>query len=217
MAFWASFFKYLASIFAFAALLLQFFTLLGNTYNVRFLRDMYFARLTKNSHDFIDFGLWGACYGSNNTITYCNTPKPAFDWSKADGLDEFVSTLSLEGHYSKVFLAEFILYWCGFALTLFAFIFSVSTHYNRVTDSLAALATSVAFLVLAALFVMLIVVAYRVIHTAISSFDNGLIHGSIGSATWMTLGAMAGLLFATIYYCLGCLFRARRKVNYDKI
>jgi formate-dependent nitrite reductase membrane component NrfD len=46
-----------ASLFAFGALILQLFILLANIYNVPFLKDMYFARLTKNE-TFIDFGLW---------------------------------------------------------------------------------------------------------------------------------------------------------------
>ncbi|KAL7313470.1 hypothetical protein PS15m_007215 [Mucor circinelloides] len=213
MAFWASFFKYTASIFAFCALVLQFFTLIGNTYNVKFLKLLYIARLTKNGQDFIDFGLWNACTGTNGTVLHCNTPKPAYVWTAESSLTEFIG--SPVGGYDKVFLANFILYWCGLALTLFAFVFSVSTHYNRITDSMAAMATCLAFLVLFAVFVILIVVAYRVI--GLTHSHNATVQGSIGSATWMTLGAMAALLLATIYYGLGCFFRAKRARTYEKV
>jgi hypothetical protein len=60
------------------------------------------------------------------------------------------------------------------------YFFSVSTHFNRITDSMAAMARTIAFLVLLTAFCIVIAVAYRVIHIA---------------------GAMVGLLFATIYYC----------------
>jgi hypothetical protein len=48
---------YTVSLLAFGALILELFVLIANTYNKPFLKDMYFARLTKNE-TFIDFGLW---------------------------------------------------------------------------------------------------------------------------------------------------------------
>jgi hypothetical protein len=117
--------------------------------------------------------------------------------------------------YDKAFLVNFILYWCGFGLTLFAFVFSVFTHFNRVTDSLAAIATLLAFLVLIVVFLFMLVLAVKGINNA-HAIDP-LIKGSIGPTTWLTLGAMAGLLIATIYYCLGCWFRVKRRRAYDKV
>lgn len=62
MGFWAHFFDYAVSLFAFGALILEFFALIANTYNVPFLKDIYFTRLSQNTTtspvDFIDFGLW---------------------------------------------------------------------------------------------------------------------------------------------------------------
>jgi hypothetical protein len=66
MGFWKNFFDNAVSIFAFAALILEIFTLIANTYNVRFLRDMYFARLTQNNEQFMDFGLWYENKKGNN-------------------------------------------------------------------------------------------------------------------------------------------------------
>ncbi|KAI8877871.1 hypothetical protein K501DRAFT_197233 [Backusella circina FSU 941] len=211
MGFWASFFKYLASVFAFAALIFQFFTLLGNTYNVAFIRDLYLARLTKNNDKFIDFGLWNACTGNNGTVSHCDTPQPAFVWTDATNINDFVSGLN---GYDKAFLANFILYWCGFALTLFAFCFSVSTHFGRITDSMAAFSTLLAFLTLLVVFCIMIVLAYKGINNA-NAIDEA-IDGSIGPATWCTLASMCCLFLATIYYCLGCWLR-KKNAKYTKV
>jgi hypothetical protein len=129
----------------------------------------------------------------------------------ATNIDDFVS--GLKG-YDKAFLVNFILYWCGFALTLFAFIFSVSTHFGRITDSMAALATLLAFLVLLVVFCIMIVFAYIGINYA-NAIDEA-IDGSIGAATWCTLASMCCLFIATIYYCLGCWLR-RRNTYYNKV
>lgn len=52
-----AFFGHLASFFTFAALVLQVFSLIGNTYNRAFLRSLYFVKLNL-SNQFITFGLW---------------------------------------------------------------------------------------------------------------------------------------------------------------
>lgn len=81
-------------------------------------------------------------------------------------------------------------------------------------DTFAGLSTLLSFLVLLAVFCIMVVVSYRVIHSTIST---DAISGNVGAATWMTLGAMAGLLVATVYYFLGCWCRARKRPDYDRV
>jgi hypothetical protein len=52
-----AFFGHLATFFTFAALVLQVFTMIGNTYNQPFLRSLYFAKLVIGNK-FYTFGLW---------------------------------------------------------------------------------------------------------------------------------------------------------------
>jgi len=67
----------------FAALVLEIFSLIGNTYNKPFLRSLYFARISTSSATY-DFGLWNYCVGdASGTITECSKPVAAFPWSKS--------------------------------------------------------------------------------------------------------------------------------------
>lgn len=52
-----SFFGYLATFFTFSALVLQVFTMIGNTYNRAFLHSLYFTKLNLGDN-FDTFGLW---------------------------------------------------------------------------------------------------------------------------------------------------------------
>jgi hypothetical protein len=98
-------------------------------------------------------------------------------------------------------------------LTLIAFALSIivitKEHGNtshRVT-SVAAIASFAAFVILLVVFCLMIVLSVRVIDTALQG--NAMVFGSIGPATWMTLGAMISMLFGTIHYCCGCFFYFR--------
>lgn len=85
---------------------------------------------------------------------------------------------------------------------------------SRRVTSVAAITSFVAFAVLLVVFCLMIVLSIRVINTAIQG--NAMVYGSFGPATWMTLGAMIGMLFGTIYYCCGCFFYFRPK-TYDQV
>jgi hypothetical protein len=52
-----AFFGHLATFFTSAALILQIFTMIGNTYNRAFLHSLYFAKLNLGNQ-FATFGLW---------------------------------------------------------------------------------------------------------------------------------------------------------------
>jgi hypothetical protein len=132
--------------------------------------------------------------------------------ANADGFNSYIPG-GLDG-YDQVFLANFVLYWGGLALTLFVFVFSIFSHYDRITDFTAATVTTLAFVVLLVVFCISIVVATRIIQIANAT---GLVVGTLGSATWLTLGAMAGLLLAMIYFCLGCFFRVKRTRTYGRV
>ncbi|KAI8078282.1 uncharacterized protein B0P05DRAFT_614908 [Gilbertella persicaria] len=203
-----------ASIFIFFAIILELFTLLSNTYNKPFLNDLYIVRLIQNSTtDFIDLGLWNACNGTANQVLSCDYPQPAFVWTNATGLDKFTSD-TFDG-YPPVFLANFIIYWIGFGLTLLAFVFSVMTHSHRFKYTSVAMITFFAFVFMLVAFCIMIVMGARIANTAFSNDTSNYSH--IGPATWMTLGAMAGLLYATVYYCCSCFFRPKNMPRYSSI
>ncbi|OBZ84844.1 hypothetical protein A0J61_07110 [Choanephora cucurbitarum] len=205
-----------ASLFIFAAIVLELFTLLGNTYDKPFLRDLYVIRLTQNSTtDFIDLGLWNSCNGTDGQVLYCDIPQPAFIWTNATGIDKFTSD-AFDG-YSPVFQANFILYWIGVGFTLLAFVFSVMTWSNnrRFDYTKTAIVTFFGFLIMLAVFCITIVMGARIANTAFLSDTTNASH--IGPATWTTLGAMVGLLYATAFYCLSCSFRHRDTRKYDNI
>jgi uncharacterized membrane protein YciS (DUF1049 family) len=205
-----AFFGHLATFFCFAALVLQIFTMIGTTYNKPFLHDLYFAKLVMGS-DFYIFGLWSYCTGSDSTVTTCSKPVAAFDWSTAEGLSQLDGLHSLD----KVFLANFILYWIALGLTFIALVVTVMSHFRRGPDLCATFGTFIAFVVMLAVFVIVLVVSIRGINIA-KGVDSS-VHGYLGPSTWCTLGAFVALLFASVGYCVACIFGPGRVRSSEKV
>ncbi|KAI9010431.1 actin cortical patch SUR7/pH-response regulator pali [Phycomyces nitens] len=202
-----SVFAYIATFFTFCALLLQVFTLLGNTYDQPFLKSLYFARFTLPDQ-FIQFGLWNYCVGSANEVTHCSSPVPAFDWTKADELSNITGALHIS---SNLFLVIFILYWIAFGLTLFAITITILSHFRRGPDFLASFSTFLSFLLMLVIFIMTLVVSLRSINEVKGMDKNG--SGNLGPSAWMTLGAFAGLMLASLMYCVTCIFGPGKHVR----
>ncbi|KAI8074582.1 actin cortical patch SUR7/pH-response regulator pali [Gongronella butleri] len=199
-----AFFASLATFTTFAALVLQIFTLIGNTYNKPFLRDLFFARLYSGS-SFVDFGLWNYCTGSGSTVSSCSTPMAAFDWTTAPAVDSF--TESFHGTHN-LFLANFILYWIAFGLTLLALVVTLMSHFKRSSDVCASLMCFLAFIVMLVVFIIILVVSIKGVNAAKSA--SGDATGYLGPSVWMSLGAMVGLFFSSIWYCISCFFGSGR-------
>ncbi|KAI9269329.1 actin cortical patch SUR7/pH-response regulator pali [Phascolomyces articulosus] len=204
---------FLATFFDFAALVLQIFTLLGSTYDRPFLRDLFFAKLELDGRTFFNFGLWSYCTGSNDEVTMCSKPEPAFDWTTVPGAEFDTIAESFDG-LQKVFLANFILYWIGFGLTLFAMIITFLTGFRRGSDFLASFLTFIAAIVMIVVFIILMVVSMRGVNHLNDAGSSAT--GHLGPSMWMTLGAMVALLLSSFWYCLTCCFGAGRKVHEDK-
>ncbi|KAI8374203.1 actin cortical patch SUR7/pH-response regulator pali [Radiomyces spectabilis] len=196
-----------ASFFTFASLVLEIFTLIGNTYNRPFLRNLYFAKLFQNNRS-VQFGLWNSCSGQGGYVTECTHPQPAYVWSNAEGLSGLVD--GLNGH-DKLFLANFILYWIAFGLTLFALVITLLSNFRRSSDLLASFACFIAFVVMLVVFIIVLVISLRGINAA-KGVDSS-ISGFLGPSTWMTLGAMVGLLLASLWYCFACCCGSGRRVR----
>lgn len=195
-----AFFGHLATFFTFSALLLQLFSVLGLTYNVPFLRDLYFAKI-EISNEFIMFGLWSYCSGSiSGGVQTCSKPVAAFDWSHVSELGSYVGDLH---NMEKLFLANFILYFIALGFTLIALIVTIMSSFRRGPDFLASIMTFIAFVVMLIVFVIVLVISIRGINTA-KGVDSS-VHGVLGPSTWMTLGAFVALLFSSIGYCFACI------------
>ncbi|KAI9311844.1 actin cortical patch SUR7/pH-response regulator pali [Dichotomocladium elegans] len=195
---------FIATFFDFAALVLQVFTIIGNTYNRPFLRDLYFARLNVGN-TFYDFGLWNYCSGQGNTVNQCTRPDPPFDWSTVSDVD-----IGL-GNYSRVFLAVFILYFIGLGLTFFAMLITFMTGFRRGSDVLASIVTFIAAILMVVVWIILMVVSLRGLNNARNSGIDA--DGHLGPSMWMTLGAMVALLLSSFWYCITCFFPGRRVWN----
>ncbi|CEJ03413.1 hypothetical protein CU097_014863 [Rhizopus azygosporus] len=206
-----AFFGHLATFFTFAALVLEVFTMIGNTYNRAFLHSLYFATLNIKDQ-FVTFGLWSYCSGTGSNVNFCSHPVPAFDWSQANGIQDVIGDMH---NMDRVFLANFILYWIALGLTLIALIITVLSSFRRGPDFCAAIATFFAFVVMLAVFVIVLVISIRGIN--IAKGTNSDIQGSLGPATWMTLGAFVALLFSSISYCFACIFGPGRVRSQDKV
>ncbi|KAI8338440.1 actin cortical patch SUR7/pH-response regulator pali [Chlamydoabsidia padenii] len=204
-------FAFVATFTTFAALVLEIFTMIGNTYNKPFLRDLYFARLTTQGGAFIDFGLWNYCTGNNGMVDMCSQPKAAFVWTDVPQLSTLIQ--GFDGQ-DKVFLANFVLYWIAIGLTLFALVVTLLSHFRRSSDLFASLACFFSFVVMLVVFVILLVASLRGVNAAKSSSDT--ITGNLGPSMWMTLGAMCGLFLASIWYCISCCFGSGRVRDMDK-
>ncbi|KAI9280814.1 actin cortical patch SUR7/pH-response regulator pali [Sporodiniella umbellata] len=204
-------FAHIAAFFTFSALILQIFTLLGNTYNKPFLNSLYFSRIDLST-GFDTFGLWSYCNGTKDIVNSCSQPVPAFDWSQADDVKYIIGDMhSVE----QLFLANFVLYWIAFGLTLLALIFTSLSHFKRGPYFCAALSTFLSFFIMLFVFVFVLVLSMRGINTAKGT--NPDITGSLGPATWMTVGAFAALLMSTICYCFVCVLgpdRVRSEYKY---
>ncbi|CAO3581731.1 unnamed protein product [Absidia cylindrospora] len=207
-----AFFAFLATFTTFAALILEVFTMIGNTYNKPFLRDLYFARLSIQNGSFIDFGLWNYCTGSNGVVDMCSQPKAAFAWTDVPQLANLIH--GFDGQ-EKIFLANFILYWIAIGLTLFALTITILSHWRRSSDVFASLACFISFVVMLVVFVIVLVASLRGINAAKSASDN--ISGNLGPSMWMTLGAMCGLFLSSMTYCISCCFGSGRVRDVDKV
>ncbi|KAG0174274.1 hypothetical protein DFQ30_005048 [Apophysomyces sp. BC1015] len=202
-------FASLATFTTFAALVLEIFSIIGSTYNRAFLRDLYFVQFKQGS-DFINFGLWNYCTGTGNQVTQCSTPQAAFVWNNAESLGRYFQNSIIQGHES-IYMANFILYWIAFGLTALALIVTLLSHFRRSADLVAAFASFVSFLVLLASFVIILVISLRGF-THVGSGD-AVTTIRLGPSTWMTLGAVAGLLVASLAYCVSCCFGSGRRVR----
>ncbi|CAO3650828.1 unnamed protein product [Mucor hiemalis] len=202
-----AFFGHLATFFTFAALVLQVFTMIGLTYDKPFLRDLYFAKLQTGS-SFVVFGLWSYCTGSGSTVSMCSKPVAGFDWSQAAEVSKFVGDMH---SMNKLFLANFILYWIALGFTFVALVVTVVSHYRRGPDFCASIITMISFVVMLVVFVFVLVVSIRGINLAKNVSSD--VHGTLGPSTWMTLGAFAALLFASVGYCFACICGPGRRVR----
>ncbi|CAO3696322.1 unnamed protein product [Rhizopus stolonifer] len=206
-----AFFGYLASFFTFAALVLQVFTLIGNTYNRAFLRSLYFVKLNL-SNQFITFGLWSYCTGSGSTVNTCSETVSAFDWSQAEPIKSVFGDMQ---SLHRVFLANFILYWIALGLTLFAFVTTVMSHFRRGPDLCASIATFIAFVVMLTVFVIVLVISIKGVNIAEGADSE--ISGNVGPSTYMTLGAFVALLLSSISYCFACICGPGRVRSEEKV
>lgn len=202
-----SFFGHVATFFTFAAFILQVFTMIGLTANRAFLRDLYFAKLQTGS-SFVLFGLWSYCTGSGSTVEMCSRPVAAFDWSTAADVGRYIGDMH---NMSKLFLANFILYWIAIGFTFIALVITIISQYRRGPDFCASIMTMVAFVVMLVVFVFVLVISIRGINMAKDVSSD--VHGTLGPSTWMTLGAFAALLFASVGYCFACICGPGRRVR----
>lgn len=203
-----AFFGHLATFFTFSALVLQVFTMIGLTYNKPFLRDLYFAKMETGAN-YILFGLWSYCTGTTSGgVQTCSKPVPGFDWSQASGVADFAGDME---NMNKLFLANFILYWIALGFTFVALVVTVMSHYRRGPDFCASIITMIAFVVMLVVFVFVLVVSIRGINLAKNASSS--VSGTLGPSTWMTLGAFAALLFASVGYCFACICGPGRRVR----
>ncbi|GAB5587899.1 hypothetical protein Unana1_02799 [Umbelopsis nana] len=194
----------------FAALVLEIFSIIGNTYDKPFLRDLYFARISSPSQT-LDFGLWNYCVGDGSgTISYCSKPVAAFPWSQAPGLS---NVSGLAGH-DQLFLAVFVMYFIATGLTFVALAITFLNGYSRGSDLCASFATFIAFIVMLVTLIIGLVIDLQGIHEVSSATSN--VSGHLGPATWMTVGATASLLFASVWWLFACCCGSGRVNAYDK-
>ncbi|KAG0750533.1 hypothetical protein G6F62_000307 [Rhizopus arrhizus] len=184
--------------------------MIGNTYNRAFLHSLYFAKLNLGNQ-FATFGLWSYCSGSGSTVSSCSNPVPAFDWSQAGDVRNIIGDMQ---NLDRVFLANFILYWIALGLTLVALITTVMSHFKRGADFCAAIATFLAFVVMLAVFVIVLVISIKGINMAKGTDSD--VSGHLGPSTWMTLGAFVALLLSSVSYCFACIFGPGRIRSEEK-
>lgn len=203
-----AFFASIATFTTFAALILEVFSIIGNLYNKPFLRDLYFVRLNYGEI-FIDYGLWNYCTGSNGVVDTCSTPVSAFIWTRAEATKSIIQGFTGD---DKLFMATFVCYWIAFGLTFLALIITLLSHFKRSSDVLASISCILAFIVLLAVFIVLLVTGIRMIHE-VKDASNSVGGGNLGPAMWTTLGAVAGTLFSSLWYCISCICGSGRRVR----
>ncbi|CAO3623951.1 unnamed protein product [Cunninghamella blakesleeana] len=203
-----AFFAFIATFTTFAALILEIFSIIGNLYDKPFLRDLYFLRLNYGEN-FIDYGLWNYCTGSNGVIQMCSTPVSAFIWTRAEATSAFINGFTGD---DKLFMATFVAYWIAFGLTFLALIITLLSHFRRSSDVVATISCILAFIVLLAVFIVLLVTGLRMIHE-VKNASNDVGGGNLGPAMWTTLGAVAGVLFSSLWYCISCICGSGRRVR----
>ncbi|KAI9018774.1 actin cortical patch SUR7/pH-response regulator pali [Phycomyces nitens] len=199
-------FAYLATFLTFAALVLQIFTLIGNTSNRSFLTDLYYARIGYGN-TFYTLGLWSYCTGTD-TVLECTDPAASYKISEIKDLGSL-----LDGTYDQLIKANFILYWIGFGLTFFALVITLCSHFRRFPDILASICTFLACVVMLASFAIMLVPVIAVKRLESSQEGTVTLDEHFGPTTWMTLGAAVALLLSSLWYLISCCTGSGRRVH----
>ncbi|KAL0091368.1 actin cortical patch SUR7/pH-response regulator pali [Phycomyces blakesleeanus] len=200
-------FAYLATFLTFAALVLQIFTLIGNTSNRSFLTDLYYARIDYGTA-FYTFGLWSYCTGSGDTVSECSDPAAGY---KITEIKEIGSLLN--NTYDQLVFADFILYWIGFGLTFFALVITLCSHFRRFPDIVASICSFLAFVVMLASFAIMLVPVVALKRMDSVKESSVTIDEHFGPTVWMTLGAAVALLLSSLWYLISCCTGSGRRVH----
>jgi hypothetical protein len=106
------------------------------------------------------------------------------------------------------------MYFIATGLTFLALAITFLNGFSRGSDLCASFATFVAFVVMLVTLIMSLVIDLQGIHQVNSVLSNA--SGHLGPATWMTVGATASLLLASIWWLLACCCGSGRVNAYDK-
>lgn len=119
----------------------------------------------------------------------------------------------LAGH-DQLFLAVFVMYFIATGLTFVALAITFLNGYSRGSDLCASFATFIAFIVMLVTLIIGLVIDLQGIHEVSSATSN--VTGHLGPATWMTVGATASLLFASVWWLFACCCGSGRVNAHDK-
>lgn len=136
-------------------------------------------------------------------LSIVSAQPPTLWIASVPGIKSYTSSLS---GLDSVYLANYVLYWIAFGITVGALVVTMLAHFGRPADFLASIATFFGFLVMLVTFIILLVLCLRGINTPAEGA-----YGRLGDCIWMHLGAMIALLFGSLWYCFTCIFGGPRK------
>ncbi|KAI9283191.1 SUR7/PalI family-domain-containing protein [Sporodiniella umbellata] len=213
----------LASFFLFASFILGLFILIGQLSNRPFINLISFVRAFNPRYDLsYDFGLWSYCQGkAYSPIESCSKAIPAYNWAATTGFDQMLPRHSSSKTISRVFTANFILYFIGAGLSFLLWLASLPSlcckqikNGQRVRSAVMSSLTGFTFLVMLAALVMglvLVIGSVKAIGNASEDWQ-----GHAGIAIWFTIGSVVSLFLAFICYTIRTCIKPSRRTTAER-
>ncbi|RUS14893.1 hypothetical protein BC937DRAFT_93181, partial [Endogone sp. FLAS-F59071] len=206
---------FFGTLFAFFAFVLLVFVNLGQIFAQPVLQDIYFVRANVNGQ-FVQYGMYGACQGTGNTVTNCSAPQIIY----ANDFSELLYLAQINGFTVDVTHTTLVkMIFTFLPAGIFAFLAmtlgsSVRRHQNNLPAGLSSVFSLLA-LILCLLGLAMELYVYWTVLDMLQQHSTFVIARVWGPATYMAGAAAFALLVALVCFMMTCLSSRRESKDWD--